>query len=335
MEGKSGINFEHTSEINVEGNNTESRFKNKEEIIEIMTMGEPEFLGNIDDLYPDDIADHQNKVDVVNVNAREFTELKLNGKTIKCVFKPLNGENDEVKKENKGKISKFYPREAFVYSLSEHFGLDIVPPTVVRDFGDGKVGALQLFIPTNEYLSNKKIAEKYPDVDDEGWDNMVKSEDFAKMLALDFIIANCDRNPGNYLVKIKKEDGKVINDVSDDPNKPSLIAIDHGMCMDTELYTAVCGPKDGPIKMVTENADNVKISENILALLKKGYENRRDFNAELIDEEISREEIEYMWMRVAALCTSGIYLSKYNARNHTDLLRSVLSKHPQLFISSV
>lgn len=319
--------------------NKESRYPSKDELLEIMSLGEPEFLGNIDTIYPDDIAEHQNKVEVINANARELMELKYHGKSVKCVFKPFAGENVEVKendvKKHNGKIDKFYPREAFAFTLSEHFNLDIVPPTVVRDFGEGRMGALQLFIPTDQYLSSRKLSEKYPDIDDEGWDKLIKTDDFAKMVAFDFIIANCDRNSGNYLVRIKRENGVVECGVSDDPKRQSLIAIDHGMCMDSDLYSSVEGEKDGPIITVTNGSKEVKIPEELMALLKLGLDDKDDFNAELIDNEITEQEVANMWMRVEALCQKGIYLSKYNIKKYPELITNggVLANHPQIFIS--
>ena len=328
--------FNNNAELVQDLNRKESRYPNKEEILEIMSLGEPEFLGSIDDLYPEDISEHQNKVEIVNVNAREMTEIKYHGKIIKCVFKPFAGESSEVKekdiKNNHGRIKKFYPREAFAYALSEHFGLDIVPPTVVRDFGEGRVGALQLFIPTDQYLSARKLAEKHPEAEEECWDKMLKTEDFAKMAALDFIIANCDRNPGNYLLRIIREDGQVKSGISDNPKKHALIAIDHGLCMDPDLYPNVAGEQDGPIRIVT-NREEVKIPDEVLFLIKSGFQNRDDFIADLIDDEISEEEVANMWKRVEALCQKGVFLSKHNIRNYPELLKEngVLFDHPQIY----
>ncbi len=300
-----------------------------------MENGEVELIGSIDQIMPDAVSSHDNEVEIANITEPELIDLKYEDKEVLCVFKPFAGENERTKTENgDSSIKEYFPREYFAFSVSDHFEFDIIPPTITRTIDD-RVGALQLLIDKDHYISQQKIIEKYPEVDEEQWDALAQSKDFSKMLLLDFILLNCDRNPGNYLVKINRSnDGGLLPGVKDDPNENSLIAIDHGLCMSSSLYFKVRGIKDGPIKMFTQTKDNVKIPDDLMGLLKTAYEDRSSFSADLIDEEISPDEVNYMWQRVNMLIKSGIFLSKYNIKNHYDTLKEELKDHPQLFISA-
>ena len=85
-------------------------------------------------------------------------------------------------------------RERAAYLIDRFLGLDMVPPTVIRQLRN-RTGSMQKFIPdakTGGEVGKKELLEKYRD-------------DLMKMWILDLIIDNHDRHPANFLVK----DGRI------------------------------------------------------------------------------------------------------------------------------
>jgi len=125
------------------------------------------------------------------------------------IYKPLRGERP---------LWDFEPglhrREVAAYHLSEALGLDLVPPTVLRDgpFGEGSV---QWFVDVDHRQHYFTIHEERPDL-----------HDTLRAVALfDLIANNTDRKSGHVLI-----DG-------DD----HIWGIDHGLCFsaDFKLRTVV------------------------------------------------------------------------------------------------
>jgi len=162
------FSYEPNSEKIVE---SESRFGDKEKILRVMESGRVVDCGLIEEVYPDRIAPHANEVRVVDVqevsshvNKAMTVDLEgEGGEKIRCVFKPLSGESSAVKAEisrDTGcapeSIYPFYTMERLAYTVSEHFGFDVVPPTVIREI-EGEVGSLQFFL--EDYVTFTRAQE--------------------------------------------------------------------------------------------------------------------------------------------------------------------------------
>jgi uncharacterized repeat protein (TIGR03843 family) len=126
-----------------------------------------------------------------------------------AVYKPLRGERP---------LWDFppglYKREVAAQLLSEVLGLDLVPPTIVREGPYGE-GSLQLFIDADPHEHYFSIHESRPDLHD-------RLRDFA---FFDFIANNTDRKSGHILLD----------------NEDRLWGIDHGVCFseDFKLRTVI------------------------------------------------------------------------------------------------
>jgi hypothetical protein len=68
--------------------------------------------------------------------------------------------------------------------------------------------------------------------------------------------------------------------------------------------------------------------------LRIGFEKKEEFVSDIVDNEIKPEEEGYLWERCAMLIKSGIFLSRCNIKNHYDLLKEEMDRHPQLYISA-
>ena len=120
-----------------------------------------------------------------------------------AVYKPLRGERP---------LWDFppglYKREVAAQLLSEVLGLDLVPPTIVREGPYGE-GSLQLFIDADPHEHYFSIHESRPDLHD-------RLRDFA---FFDFIANNTDRKSGHILLD----------------NEDRLWGIDHGVCFSEDF----------------------------------------------------------------------------------------------------
>ncbi len=139
----------------------ESRFGDKEKIVEAMMTGEVLDIRPIEELYPD-IPRHENVVNVADLKSEHKNKvlgirIQKGEDILTCVFKPADGENTDIKKETL--IDEFYPRECAAYLVSEHFDLDVVPPTVIREIND-EIGALQLFLDHDYYQNFSRVDDE-------------------------------------------------------------------------------------------------------------------------------------------------------------------------------
>lgn len=101
----------------------------------------------------------------------------------------------ELKDDGNGVFkTEEWERERAAYLIDRFLGLDIVPPTIVKQIGD-KIGSLQRFIPdTKMAYEFENLIKVFKDIRI----NMIK------MWLLDVIIDNRDRHGGNFLIKDSK-----------------------------------------------------------------------------------------------------------------------------------
>lgn len=261
-----------------------NKFGDSEKIIEAMKDGEViEDKGIIDELFPETVPAHQNIVDVVDIGAENANEIltvavrTAEGNVIPCVFKPLNGENGDVKKENGIEDIEFYPRECAAYVVDNHFGFDLVPPTVIREVEGKGIGALQLFLNHDKHINLKRA-------DDETWNSVKSSEDWGKIAVLDWILANCERHNNNVMFQ------------KDDPGV--LCAIDHGICLNSHVYfqwTIKGASLQLTMDTETEKAKKVEAPAALVEKVKDGIERQAELEAKLSDLGLKDYEIKAMW----------------------------------------
>ena len=138
-------------------------------------------------------------------NATLFCTVTLDGITAACVHKPVAGERPLWDFPD-GTLAA---REVSAYLVSEAFGWDIVPPTVMRD-GPFGVGMCQLWIDIDENVDIGALARSdHPQL--------------RRMAVYDAVVNNADRKGGHLLPTV---DGHVYG-------------VDHGVCfsVDDKLRT--------------------------------------------------------------------------------------------------
>lgn len=114
-------------------------------------------------------------------NATLFTELELNGESIRAIYKPISGERPLWDFQS-GNLA-FRERAAFL--ISEAMGLHLVPLTILRDgpFGEG---AFQLWIDIDESID---LALYF----------RVTNDNLRSVALFDAVINNTDRKIGHLL----------------------------------------------------------------------------------------------------------------------------------------
>lgn len=114
-------------------------------------------------------------------NATLFTELELNGESIRAIYKPISGERPLWDFQS-GNLA-FRERAAFL--ISEAMGLHLVPLTILRDgpFGEG---AFQLWIDIDERID---LALYFRETND----------NLRSVALFDSVINNTDRKIGHLL----------------------------------------------------------------------------------------------------------------------------------------
>lgn len=114
-------------------------------------------------------------------NATLFTELELNGESIRAIYKPISGERPLWDFQS-GNLA-FRERAAFL--ISEAMGLHLVPLTILRDgpFGEG---AFQLWIDIDERID---LALYFRETND----------NLRSVALFDAVINNTDRKIGHLL----------------------------------------------------------------------------------------------------------------------------------------
>ena len=142
-------------------------------------------------------------------NATFLVNIACGDVRAQAIYKPLRGERP---------LWDFEPglhrREVAAYRLSEALGLDLVPPTVLRDGPYGE-GSVQWFVTVDHRQHYFTIHEERPDL-----------HDALRAVALfDLLANNTDRKSGHVLI-------------DDDDH---IWGIDHGLCFaaDFKLRTVV------------------------------------------------------------------------------------------------
>ncbi|KKQ74138.1 MAG: hypothetical protein US94_C0013G0008 [Berkelbacteria bacterium GW2011_GWB1_38_5] len=285
----------------------DSRFGNIDRLTEIMREGEVVEMGRIEDIYPE-VVEHANVVDIVDIpafekfqHANEVLGVKIqkDGEILRFVFKPADGESQESKKEFE--VKEFSPHEYAAFQVSEHFGLDIVPPTIIREI-NGRVGALQLFLDHDYYQTASKAGL------------LKEGDDYYRIAILDWLLINCERHKENMMLR------------KDDPAQ--MAAIDHGVILSSADY----GDKAlrGPSALLTEDGEGkprqVTIPQDLIDKVNSGFSHQEELTDSLSQlSDITPEEIAAMWKRAGHLIKYGVFLSKYNFKQVAD--RSWLSDY--------
>jgi uncharacterized repeat protein (TIGR03843 family) len=142
-------------------------------------------------------------------NATFLVNISCEGMVGRGIYKPMRGERP---------LWDFEPglhrREVAAYLLSEALGLDLVPPTVLRDGPYGE-GSVQWFVDVDHRQHYFTIHEERPDLHDT----------LRNVAVFDLLANNTDRKSGHVLID------------SDD----HIWGIDHGLCFsaDFKLRTVV------------------------------------------------------------------------------------------------
>jgi uncharacterized repeat protein (TIGR03843 family) len=142
-------------------------------------------------------------------NATFLVNVSCEGVVARGIYKPMRGERP---------LWDFEPglhrREVAAYRLSEALGLDLVPPTVLRDGPYGE-GSVQWFVDVDHRQHYFTIHEERPDLHDR----------LRNVAVFDLLANNTDRKSGHVLID------------SDD----HIWGIDHGLCFsaDFKLRTVV------------------------------------------------------------------------------------------------
>ena len=140
-------------------------------------------------------------------NATFLVHVVADGASHPAIYKPTRGERP---------LWDFEPglhrREVAAYLLSEHLGLRVVPPTVLRDGPLGE-GSLQWFVTADHSQHYFTIHEAHPELHDQ----------LRAMALLDVLANNTDRKSGHVLL-IPEHDGE-----------PATVwGIDNGLCFAAE-----------------------------------------------------------------------------------------------------
>jgi len=140
-------------------------------------------------------------------NATFLVHVAADGLSHPAIYKPTRGERP---------LWDFEPglhrREVAAYLLSEHLGLGVIPPTVLRDGPLGE-GSVQWFVVADHSQHYFTIHETHPDLHDR----------LRAMALLDVLANNTDRKSGHVLL-IPERHGE----------PASVWGIDNGLCFASE-----------------------------------------------------------------------------------------------------
>lgn len=202
------------------------------------------------------------------INQAVFITLKDDGSG---VFKPKDKEWPELRRHVEA--GTYLNRERAAYIVDRFLGLDLVPPTVLREI-DGKIGSFQRFvadavpawgIPYGEFTKH------------------IMRQQLMKLWIFDYIIHNSDRHGGNFLIR---------------PGENKLYAIDNGLSFGNDRWAPYRDFFDDPIPL--------EIAESIGKFLswKEGKKICEDLLRELLDSV----EVEHCMRRIEKI---GSILKNY------------------------
>lgn len=304
----------------------DSRFGNKEVLNEALEHGNVVIKGRIEDFH--DVAPHRNVVELAYVrhetvltrNKSSLVEVEENGVHFEAVFKPVSGEDKKFHNENN--LGHDYSREVASYLVSEHFGFDLVPPTVLKTIR-GEVGSLQYFLPDAEYATANNVMHT---IEAEQIDAFMMSPDVAALSVFDWITANADRHGDNYMLAIDENRKAEMRS-----GGPKIVAIDNGASFNDIFYRLKANRKDipGPYQFLTTNnvtgtMRQTPIPTELLEKIQLGLDNKDKLDKSLAElPDIDPKEISLMWQRVEGLLTTKTFLSGPNYKQLTNYPRPV------------
>jgi hypothetical protein len=109
--------------------------------------------------------------------------LRMGDRTLRGLWKPIERGPKEWAWES-------YETEVAAYEVDRMLGLDMVPPTVVKEI-DGQKGSLQLWVDG---------VQLYEDVDGSSHETVSWEAQMSHMRVFDLLIGNWDRGPRNFMV---------------------------------------------------------------------------------------------------------------------------------------
>lgn len=314
----------------------ESRFGDEDAIIETMRTHELKILGRIEDFVPN-IAEHVNVVEIAEAThgdaeasdktiaakrafANELDVVEVEGEGEQkfwCIFKPQDGENKEIRDEFG--FNNFYSHEHSAYLISRHFNLGVVPPTTVREI-DGRLGALQLFLPHEQYLTAYDVIDF---LGSEDLDAIVESEDMMKMQVLDFLIGNTDRHQSNFFYRVEPTGDQTPKLYLDEHRQPQIVGVDHGTCLN-DPYNRLPKAYEPYGYLTYSNADGkplkTPVPENILGEIERGIDGIDSLISEVEDKypDLSHDVLSGIKSRAEKLLKHRHFLSRRNIRLFED-----------------
>ncbi len=325
----------------------ESRFGDKERLCSILEHPDSiEIEGSIDELFKKTTPRHRNQVDVaklrsIGINSDNLMALHIlaDGEDVYAVYKPYTGEHAD----HKGLIGveKLYTREVLAYRVSEHFDFDLVPPTVLSEHAlEGEKGSIQLFMDHNHYATYEHSTAH---MSEDQNDNLEESTDFQAMAALDFLLLNIDRHGGNYLVEADLGDDEEYHPSFTNPEEVRLCAIDNGSSMGPKGYRNMrdlCGPQfvlSGQRSTTQAKGEfeprDVPLPDWLLNKLEDGLSRAHELKVEDL-EDLTPDDIVWMWQRTALLIEEKKFVSKVNVPKVSEAAvaiaaeKGVVSEHP-------
>jgi len=134
-----------------------------------------EFLKNAEIVSVQDVGSGRNQPKRVT--------LRQDARTHRAIWKPIQRGRQEWGWES-------YQGEVAAYQLDRLLGLDMVPPTVIREIDDER-GSLQLWV---------EGCHLFEDVKDQAPQSLEWSRQLSRMRLFDSLISNADRNDRNFMV---------------------------------------------------------------------------------------------------------------------------------------
>jgi hypothetical protein len=343
------MNFEQPLLQRESQENLDSRFGNRAEILRELDENPVSVLGPIRDHLPE-IREHTNQVELAtieesNLSSSDASLAKIDDEYggFYAVFKPFNGENQEVK--DGVKIGSFFTREVLSSRIAEDvLKLDVTPPISIRIVND-QIGSLQFFLDHARYAPMSAIMESGDLA--KSLELIESSDDYMRIALLDFVLLGADRNDDNMLVKVQRDEHRPPKATVDGPG-PAVAAIDNAITLSINAYnrdprivgpsftmTGEYGARDKVI------AKEIAIPDHLLDHISDGIRRWDNVIAEcgLLIEEDERHkkgeapslplELEWARQRMEALLEQRVFLSRVNTRRLPEnILRNADHPHP-------
>ena len=188
-------------------------------------------------------------------NATFLVNLCLDDRRAQGIYKPLRGERP---------LWDFEPglhrRELAAYHLSEAMGIDLVPPTVIRDGPLGE-GSVQWFVDADHQQHYFTLHETRPDLYD----------DLRRIAVFDLVANNTDRKSGHVLID----------------HDDHTWGIDHGLCFAAEFKLRT---------VVWEFAGDPVAPELLAAVARIAASAPLEVAALLADDEVAAMQERAQWI---------------------------------------